>query len=460
MIVSALTWLDGEDANCDDVSLCFLRKQLWQEAHPGDTTADWAFASDKGTPLEVLANRREELKRMPLHELCEELYRLLGIDRMRDQDAYMLTFFDQLTAYANDFPTDIHSFLAHWEESMKDTTIPEGEVDGIRILTIHKAKGLEFHTVLMPYCDYSIERDEYKDYLWCLPTKAPLDELGSLPLAEEKALESSFFADDYKEEHVNKRIDELNGLYVGFTRAKENLLVWAIRSIKSDGVDNSTVGALIAQCLDLEDGTLIEGAPTPYIYKEQQGNDENKISPSYKPETVEMCSYPGRFEFRQSKPAREFTGGDGDSSHYIQRGKVLHYVFSQIATANDIPKALRDIRSRGIVATEEQASEVERLVRECLEVPLAKDWFSGRYRLHNECTILCPAQGKTEEKRPDRVMVGDDTVIVVDFKTGMSDPSHRRQVEEYVSLVSAMHPDKQAQGWLWYINDQQIERVI
>ncbi len=468
MIINALYVLNEQD-DPSSLPLRYLMKHYCGEGkRDANGCFDYCFAEPRAVLPETFLNRRDELRRLPLYELCEELYRCLNINKIEKQDAYVLCFFDELTAYLSDNASDLSSFLQYWEETMKDKTIPAGKVEGIRILTIHSAKGLQYHTVFIPYCDYSIEKDNSEDFLWCMPRIAPLNSLGTLPIPVSSRLNDSIFNKEYIEEHANKRADELNVLYVAFTRAEHNLLVWG----QSQGmIDNNktseTVGDLIAECVELNDEVYTVGQPSQYVAKEDKDETGNRINPTKTPETIKMHSFEGKIEFRQSSPAREFVNTQTDEDaeidakqlSYIERGKLLHYIFSQIATEKDVARVVTEMRERGIIATKRQGDEVASLAMRGLENDIVSDWFSGKYRLYNECSILSIRDNKLVEKRPDRVMVGDRDVIVVDFKFGRSRPEYKCQVEDYKNILQTMHPDKNVTGYLWYVYSNKIECV-
>ncbi|MCD8302295.1 MAG: UvrD-helicase domain-containing protein [Prevotellaceae bacterium] len=493
MLISALTLL-GIQGELDPslVPLHYLMKHYLRDVLGKPSEADYLSAQPSDVLPTAFLAHRERLLRLPLHELCEKLYRLLGIGKINGQDAYMLTFFDELDEFLATGPADVPALLQYWEETMKYKTIPAGEVEGVRILTIHSAKGLQYHTVFIPYCEYSVERNNYNDFLWCSPSQEPLGALGSLPISERKELALSFFRQDYFQEHANKRADELNVLYVAFTRAEENLLVWGeSRGEMEADKTNETVGDLIAQCLPLSpEGLYSCGAPQPYRAKEKDygakrlslpvggglvgsqkmsalRSSANRLNPTRRTVGAAMCSYEGKMEFRQSRPARQFISESADTGQgengelsYVERGKLLHYIFSQIRTASDIPHVVADMCQRGIIATAEEGALVQAMAEAGLQNEQVSDWFSPGYQLFTECPILSlDDEARLVERRPDRVMVGRGKVIVVDFKFGKPRPEYHAQVAEYVALLSAMHPSAEVEGYLWYVYDNKIESV-
>lgn len=121
-----------------------------------------------------LTSHREQMARLPLLLLAERLYYVLQLERIKGQDAYVLAFMDELQSYLRDNPQDIHQFLQAWNDNLSTRPIPGCETGGIRILTIHKSKGLEYHTVFLPFMDWNLGIDPLLDsLLWCNAAQPP-----------------------------------------------------------------------------------------------------------------------------------------------------------------------------------------------------------------------------------------------------------------------------------------------
>ncbi len=169
-------------------------------------------------------------------------------------------------------------------------------------------------------------------------------------------------------------------------------------------------------------------------------------------------------EFRQSNRSRDFLEGDDEQGHelsYIKLGSVLHEVFSHIRTTDDIRQVLDDLQREGILYDDDALSRerIVRMLRQRLESPRIADWFSPRWQLFNECSILrVDADGHYAERRPDRVMTDGRETHVVDFKFGRANAAYVAQVQEYMQLLIAMGMPH-VQGWLWYVYSNKIEEV-
>ncbi len=159
--------------------------------------------------------------------------------------------------------------------------------------------------------------------------------------------------------------------------------------------------------------------------------------------------------------SREFCKGrdpNGFTTTFIDRGKLLHRLFSDIQNKEDVADALQALINEGLMEKKD-AEGYEAYVQNALNIKEAEDWYSGNYRLFNECSILCPGpDGKLQLKRPDRVMLQGNEVQVVDFKFGKPSLSYHKQVQEYMNLLTDMGY-KVVKGYLWYVDENQVVEV-
>lgn len=200
IIIAALrVLLHGDD---DPVSMRYLIKHYLTDVLGRQTEIeDYVNAEATEVLPSGFIDRLDELRQYPMQELCEELLRTLNINQIQGEDAYVLTFFDLLADYLRTETSDIQSFLQYWDEEMYKKSIPSCEVNGISILTIHKSKGLQYHTVLMPYCEAPMEYIKPDSILWCDSKTAPYNAMGALPInGSQKNFEQSEYLADYREE--------------------------------------------------------------------------------------------------------------------------------------------------------------------------------------------------------------------------------------------------------------------
>jgi ATP-dependent exoDNAse (exonuclease V) beta subunit len=418
---------------------------------------------------EDLQLRSEELLRQPLYNLTEHLYGLFAHNpALSRQSAYLCAFFDQVATFASDQAADAATFIAEWDESLHKKTIQSPELNGIRIISIHKSKGLEFDHVIIPFCDWRLEQH---DIIWCRPQEPPYNQLPLVPIDfSQKGMKGTIYERDYEEEHRQNVVDNLNLLYVAFTRASCNLFVMGKRSSKGS---RSALIESVVPALKLKGATLSadEGKNSPmhfefgtlFLKAEKQEKDQpNPFLRKSVPVDVDIATTSHRPDFRQSNKSQTFAAGDDEQatgSTYIQLGSVLHNIFSTIRTTADIPRALRQIEQEGIIYDRTLTrSNLETMIAKRLENPRVADWFSPRWTLFNECNILSVENGTVTEHRPDRVMTDGREWIVVDFKFGRPRDEYHEQVRRYMQLLRQMGHDN-ISGYLWFVYSNQVIEV-
>ena len=431
---------------------------------------------------EAFLTQREVLLTMPLYELAERLHAIFELERLNEQSAYVFTFYDQLASFVSENTADIDSFLAAWDESLCGKTIQSKETNGVRILSIHKSKGLEYDFVICPFCDWQLEKS---DILWCQPQEQPFSDLPIAPVDySQKQMLGTIYEQDYLQEHLQNTVDNLNLLYVAFTRAKRGLYVIGKRGAKSSR------SGLIEKCLPLvakdmpqatlegledEKGKLIFTSISRVSRISRDSRDSSNSSTSRDSSSnpflqpaeaidVDFHYLESQVSFRQSNRSQAFIEADESDEterlNYIQTGSVLHQIFSTIRTTDDIEDALKQLQFEGVLYDEQITPErITKMLRKRLQDQRVADWFSPHWTLFNECTILTTENGEVKERRPDRVMNDGDKWVVVDFKFGSQKPEYIDQVREYMQLIRAMQPSAKVSGYLWFVYSNKIEEI-
>ncbi|MFA6872462.1 MAG: UvrD-helicase domain-containing protein [Bacteroidaceae bacterium] len=438
-------------------------------------------------PVEFVT-QQTGLSAMPLHELLERLILLFELTKLEQQDAFLFAFIDQVNEYLQKKSSNLSAFLKYWEEKMCTKTIPANDVDGIRLLTIHKSKGLEFHTVLIPFCDWPFEKTNPPTTLWCEPDRAPFNTLPLIPVDYQHSMAQSEFKKDYEQEQMQQWIDNLNVLYVALTRASSNLALWthegsigkyihtALQSINNPSLEGSTLDPLLSEQQEGPDEAFFftygANAPIPSRIESTTSSAEKKTSnlllqPAERL-LVKMQTVPPKMEFRQSNRSARFVASDDQEqqqqSEYIDLGLLMHDLFSTILRKEDLESSILRLRNEGALALELE-DKVRDLAQHALNNPEVTTWYDGTYALYNECTILQRVDGVTVERRPDRVMISttselksEQEVVVVDFKFATPKPVHEEQVNDYVELLHQMgYP--LVKGFLWYVYTNEIVHV-
>ena len=408
--------------------------------------------------------RMAELRLMPLYELLEELFSLFELHRIEQQDAYLFAFFDAVTDYLQSHSSDPNSFIRYWNETLSGKTIPSGEVEGIRIFSIHKSKGLEFHTVLLPFCDWKLENETNNQLVWCVPQEAPFNELDIVPVNYSSAMAESVYRTDYLHERLQLWVDNLNLLYVAFTRAGKNLIIWSRKG------QRNTMAELLTGALPQAANKLDQEWDEEQVYElgdlcpsenEKKIDSGNKLTRKPEKLPVNMESMHPDIEFRQSNRSADFIKGlseEESDDRFINHGQLLHTLFSAIETKDDIEPAIQRLIFEGIIGSKEAEERIRSLTVKAFSLPEVQEWYSGEWRLFNECAIIYKDKGVLQTRRPDRVMMKNEQVVVVDFKFGKANRKYNKQVKGYMQLLSRMGY-KNITGYLWYVEEEIIEKV-
>jgi ATP-dependent helicase/nuclease subunit A len=429
---------------------------LWQDAG-GDEFGD-------------LLERLQELRNLPLNELTEEIILRFGLNRQKDDISFLAAFQDVVLDYSRGTVNDISSFLEWWKENglTRSLTLPE-EQDAIRILTIHKAKGLQFRVVLVPYCNWKLDH-ELSPIIWCRPATTPFDGLPVVPVSYSSGLAETIFREQYYEERFRIHVDNLNLLYVAFTRAIDALYVMLPGQEDHKG-EVKDVAGLAWSVLNTEElsgnfretgenGTAIWQSGEP-VRDAGMGRDYAVEHPAGQPAGQpaghmlldDYAATGSRGKLRMK--AQEIDIFDHQVHVRLDQGKLMHRIFELIRTRDDVPRAVQTVVREGKLTERESAGMIERVIG-LMDVPPAREWFDGSWLVRNEQDIVHPG-GRI--LRPDRIMYRSGQAVVVDYKFGSGkSPQHAGQVSEYMKLLRGMG-EEDIRGYLWYVSLGEVVSV-
>ena len=492
IIVTAMHSLTHPD---DMLAKAFLAK-AYQTAvaevdnESADEMLTSADTTESALPHEFTSQRLQLLS-LPIYELAERVYDIFSLHRIDGEDAYLYAFYDCLSDFLTNNSTDIDDFVDKWNESLHTKNIQASDTDGIRLLSIHKSKGLEYDHVIIPFCDWKIE---LPGVIWCSPEEEPYGQLPLVPVdfSRTKML-GSIYERDYDDEHLQNTVDNLNILYVSFTRAKASLHVIAAKGNKATRsyiLSQTIADMCLDNChtegnIDSKDEVFrftygsLEDSYAPVTRTNGEDGDGRKTGQGniFMPRHVErkqvkLHPCPNTAVYRQSNLSREFVEGEDTQQSYIKTGSLLHRLLASIETAADIDRAVTQLSMEGVLDESAiSAKSIRSMLHKRIADSRVADWFSGRWRLYNECTILSyeptteqereqtpGLMMKVRECRPDRVMTDGEKTVVVDFKFGNPKAAHTMQVREYISKLTDMGHDN-VKGYLWYVYANDIVEV-
>ena len=427
---------------------------------------DIAQNSSSYFPMDLCIKRDYWIK-MPLYELIEAIIINFKLSEINGQDAYLHAFLDEVQSFITENGSDIKGFLNYWDEYLSNKKIPSTTTNGIRLLTIHKAKGLESHTVFLPFCNWEMLKDIGN--IWCSPKKEPYNTLPMVPIKLNATMEKSIYSEDYKEEHKQEYIENLNLLYVAFTRARHNLFIQGIskpQGIPSDSI--KTVSDLIRFTLPLrkeEENILTWKEGEPYVLWENHTESESCNPLETKERTLPSSfhAYNNCMKFQQSNESYEFTHTEYNPQEatrieYIKQGNLLHKLFSSIIQIKDAERIISAYEEQGLFDAKVTADNMQTLWNENIKNPIIADWFSGEWKVYCEQEILTKDVAGLQIRRPDRIMIKNDTAVIVDLKFGKENKKYHDQVKEYISLLQQMGFSN-VEGYLWFVYKNKIIKV-
>lgn len=407
------------------------------------------------------------LSRLSLYEMSEGIYRLFVDKFPGNEQVFVQAFLDIVLEFSKKENPDIARFLKWWDEAgYKKTIATPNEQDAIRIMTIHKSKGLGFKAVIIPFGDWEIDHKPTKSViLWCHPHNSPFNKLHLVPVRYGQILSKTYFAKDYFKEKLHAFIDNLNTLYVAFTRAKEELIVFSPRPKKAEDT-----GAGLNKANSISE-LLWMG-----LYNELTNDNTISLSSSFDPEEgfFEMGTWYKTTTKDESGDISELEATKFHSTSSKERlhlrlkgknlsfddekrkyGTLMHDLLSMIYTTKDIVPAIESYYTAGII-DQKESSLLKNRLDDYLTKEIVESWYNGSYQTLNETDILF---GNGLSRRPDRIMFKDGEVIVVDYKFGEKEEiKYTKQIKAYVDLIEEIGY-KQVRGYIWYLELNKLVHV-
>lgn len=428
----------------------------------GDASRDLFLKAQKNElagfiPEEFILQARY-LTKLSLFELTEELIRIFHLGEKVEELAYLQAFQDLVLEFSAREKTDLLAFLEWWKiyKSKKSIQV-SGSVDAVTILTVHRAKGLQFRFVLLPFCNWEMNH-KIAPLVWVQSAEEPLQSLGPVAVKYSKDLEATHFAEAYRAERVKAYLDNLNLLYVAFTRAEWGMMAFAPRpASKKDGEEKMSYTAdLIYQGLMTDEefsnhfnGLIFEKGEMTRL---EAAAGEGSVS------TIQLNGYAScdwRKRMVIKRQGREFfDAGVSDRRTKINEGILLHQVLARIHYQKDWPEVVKIFFDENPMDEEVQGWVTAR-IQTMMQHPLISGWFDKQWQVKTEAAVLLPGD---RQKRMDRVMFGKSLTVIVDYKTGEKSAGDREQVEQYAAVLGAMgYPDVQA--FLVYLPSNEVVQV-
>ncbi|MCM1336594.1 MAG: UvrD-helicase domain-containing protein [Candidatus Amulumruptor caecigallinarius] len=471
--------------NCSDEQRGALAGQVLADvvaALRADNDADSASQDEVAIP----GSDADTILATDLTVLVERILAMLPAAMRLEQDMYITAFMDLVADYVDSGTNDVKSFLKWWDASgcRAKVSSPENE-RAIRVMTIHKAKGLEWPCVHVPFCDWKLS--ELKGEQWYEP--AGLDGMEPdivppmLPLHGSSLSPHDPYGPQRQAYLDEAAIDAINVLYVALTRPVDELIVTL-------GGDNDSVGTLIrielphmapdrvddddmtvpVVCADGESFTC--GIPADA--SSRRGDNNGKAEAPKAPKALDVCEMTAMSPYEvldRTDLWRDTTVELPDGYDARSRGKIIHAALTGARSAAGARRALLRMVSRGVI-THAMCRDLTTVLSREMQREDVRPWFEGCRRVLSERSIFegfDRRDGSELVKRPDRVVwTADGTIDVIDYKTGTlpDDPAerratltkYRRQVRGYMDLISRLFPNDHLpiRGFIWHLDSSQI----
>ncbi|MDD4819860.1 MAG: UvrD-helicase domain-containing protein [Flavobacteriales bacterium] len=379
---------------------------------------------------------------LPLYEMIEYVMRVFDMWN-GTQDAYLLRFLDCVHEFSTQNAASVSSFLNYWDTVKDSVSISSpSDADAVRLLTVHKSKGLEYPVVIFPFASWEIE--EYKEEVWIdIPQNTIFNDLKTslIKLSDVKKVGLDAIYEPYS---AKVRLDNLNIFYVAATRASRQLHILTSLEVKG-----------IAECIKM----FLDNTPechhcdpdNIYLYSIGERSAGALINNTNKDvyELNNIESHPWKNRLKVSLSWKKLWTSSAENA--IEYGNMLHEVLSYITTEQDVQKAVGRAVLEGIV-DEKAVDDVVTAVNEIVQHSELKDYYSIRFTPMSERELITP-QG--DILRPDRVCLDRKKAVVIDYKTGAPKNAHQTQIITYADVLKKMGYSVE-KCLLVYIGEKQI----
>jgi len=377
----------------------------------------------------------QQLINLSLYDL---LVYLIDVFRLHDnhEQAYLQMFMEKVYQLNNQNAIGLQEFLLQWEDLSEKLSIDVPEKKGaVKIMTVHKSKGLEFPVVIYYTNEDVLSSRDKANKVWVPLNPAQYQgfEILPVPLGVLENSTNEVYRQLYTQAAGEKIFDNLNRVYVAMTRAVSQLYVVLYKPGKNP--NNRGINQVFAEFIGQN---FPEASLENFTYGNPKRLEEAK---STKSDAVLLDQL--TYQSWQARQDRDFLKINTVSYERwaaykkaaIQYGLQLHEILSHITTAQDWQQNRQKYLS-GIA--EDERKKLVNLIENIINHPDLKSYFSREYEIINEAGIIIPQGQKFSQKRPDRLMIKNNEVVIMDYKTGQVLPGHERQLNTYASLLQEL----------------------
>ncbi|MCF8379980.1 MAG: UvrD-helicase domain-containing protein [Bacteroidales bacterium] len=424
----------------------------------------------KDKELEDFEKKYHSFRKLALYELTEELISVFKLNQNEANLAYIQSFQDLVLEYIRKESSDLNAFLNYWESTGKKSTLSISESqDAIKILTIHKAKGLQFKVVIIPFLHWTLEpKSGYNrnTILWPETKSTDLQDFSNIPIKYSSGLKKTGFKKEYFEELFKSFVDHVNLMYVAFTRAENELHSFSklgktdkgIKSVaelvyeiyrKSASISSEYPMLSLTENFNTENLVFSYGVPAKPKTEIPESDNINTFLLKEYPVSSKSISLSLNHKNIYLSDLKE------EISEKTGYGTQMHEIFASIITKTDVDSALRKAWLKGLI-TRDESNEMKSQLEGKLKAEPFSDWFSGSWNCKTESDIM---DGKGNIFRPDRFMLKEGHAIILDYKFGkIKSSEHHKQMKDYKELLKTQNY-KDIRMFLWYYSLNELEEV-
>ena len=384
-----------------------------------------------------------------MFEIADLFIKEFNLGTIPEEAAFIHALQDFIYTFSLKQVNSIRLFLEWWNEKHDTLYISQPETKGaMRAMTIHKSKGLQFKVVIMPFTNWAFVRSRMNRGIM-YTAETDFNELPVLPVSFTKGLAKTQFAEQYISEIMQVFLDNINKLYVACTRAEDVLYMMYSPTLVGTNSKASMSSFLDRTLTSLSQETPLSlqnvNLSSDFIF--EQGTLPIQTTQTSVSALQNVNNYKVFQSHANLLPLPEARAFFSHAKQYSSRtfGVLMHRVLEHVVIASDVSRVISEFVVRGEIEISQQ-NEIETYIVQKISDKTVSEWFSGKYKVLSEQSILLP---NAKERRPDRIMLQNTHAIIVDYKfTEHKDSEHVLQVSEYKTLLEQM--GYAAEGFVWY----------